>query len=107
MQVYIIIDGKNRERAGIVVSNINLIISATQKGVTPLKIVETETSRMTPFKTNTLRPIGGVIKLISVTTTTNMPNHIRSKPNWWTKGANMGTVNKIIDIDSNTQPKRR
>ena len=83
------------------------MISAAQKGVTPLKIVDTETSLTTPLRTNTFKPIGGVIKLISVTTTTKIPNQIRSKPNSCTKGANMGTVKSIIDIDSNTQPKRR
>ena len=83
------------------------MISATQNGVTPLKIVDTETSLTTPLSTKTFKPIGGVIKLISVTTTTKIPNQIRSKPNCCTKGAKMGTVNNIIDIDSNTQPKSR
>jgi len=55
-------------------------MSAHQKGVTPLKIVETETSLTTPFKTKTFNHIGGVIKLISVTTTTRIPNQIRSNP---------------------------
>ena len=55
-------------------------MSAHQKGVTPLNIVETDTSLTTPFKTNTFYPIGGVIKLISVTTTTRMLNQIKSNP---------------------------
>ena len=73
-------DGKNKASDGIEAIRINLKISTTQKGVTPLKIVPTETSFITPFRTKTFNPIGGVIKLISVTTTTKIPNQIKSKP---------------------------
>ena len=72
-------DGKNKASDGIEAIRINLKISTTQKGVTPLNIVPTETSFITPFRTKTFNPIGGVIKLISVTTTTKIPNQIKSK----------------------------
>ena len=98
-----IIEGRNNANAGTNAISASLKISTTQKGVTPLKIVKTDTSLITPFRTKTFKPIGGVIKLISVTTTTKIPNQIRSKPNDCTNGENIGTVNSIIDIDSNFQ----
>ena len=49
-------------------------MSTTQNGVTPLKIVAVVTLPTTPLRTKTFNPIGGVIRLISVTTTTMMPN---------------------------------
>ena len=45
--------------------------------------------------------------LISVATTTRMPNQIRSNPNPSTNGAKIDTVSRIIDSDSKTQPKIR
>lgn len=54
------------------------MMSANQKGVTPLNMVPVLTSFSTPLSTNTFSPTGGVIRLISVTTTTTIPNHIRS-----------------------------
>ena len=97
-------EGKNSARDGIKAINPSLMISTIQKGVTPLNIVETGTSLITPFKTKTFNPMGGVIKLISVTTTTKIPNQIRSKPSVCTNGAKIGTVRSIMDIDSNTHP---
>ena len=52
--------------------------SAIQKGVTPRKIVPRETSGNTLRKTKTFNPTGGVIKLISVTTTTITANQINT-----------------------------
>ena len=98
-------EGKNSARDGIKAISPNLMISTIQKGVTPLNIVETGTSLITPFKTKTFNPMGGVIKLISVTTTTKIPNQIRSKPKVCTSGAKMCTVRSIIDIDSKTHPR--
>ena len=83
------------------------IISTIQKGVTPLKIVAVETSPITPLSTKTFKPTGGVIRLISVTTTTIIPNQIGSKPKLVTKGKKIGTVNKSMDKLSNTHPKTR
>ena len=68
---------------------------------------EVATSGRTPRKTKTLRPTGGVIKLISVITTTTIPNQIGSNPSSWTSGKNRGTVNKIIDKLSNIHPSNR
>ena len=97
-------EGKNSARGGMKAISPSLKISTIQKGVTPLNIVETGTSLITPFKTKTFNPMGGVIKLISVTTTTKIPNQIRSKPKVCTNGAKIGTVRSIMDIDSNTHP---
>ncbi|APE44520.1 hypothetical protein BOO69_14675 [Sulfitobacter alexandrii] len=47
--------------------------------MTPRKIVPVDTSPTTPLSTKTFSPTGGVIRLISVTTTTMMPNHTGSK----------------------------
>ena len=52
--------------------------SATMKGMTPRNTVWVGTSGSTLRSTKTLSPTGGVIMLISVTTTTMMPNQIRS-----------------------------
>ena len=51
-------------------------MSAIQNGVTPRKIVPSSTSRSTARSTKTLRPTGGVIRLISVTTSTMIANQI-------------------------------
>lgn len=49
--------------------------SAIQKGKMPLKIVASGTSFRTERSTNTFSPMGGDIRLISVTTITKIPNH--------------------------------
>ena len=82
-------------------------MSATQNGVTPRKTVPVETSGTTPLSTKTLSPTGGVMRLISVTTTTMMPNHTGSYPRPTTSGKKIGTVRSSMDSDSNTQPSRR
>ena len=51
-------------------------MSTIQNGVTPLKMVASRTSGSMPLRTKTLSPTGGVIRLISVTTTITMPNQI-------------------------------
>ena len=70
--------------------------SAKKNGAIPLKICCKGTSGNIDFIINTLRPIGGVIKLISTTMTSTIPNQIRSKPKASTTGTNMGTVKKIM-----------
>ena len=59
-----IIEGRKSAIDGTPANRISRKISATQKGVTPLKMVVTGTSFSTPFRTNTLSPMGGVIRLI-------------------------------------------
>ena len=86
------------------VTSNSLMISAHQKGVTPLNIVLAGTSFNTALRTNTFIPTGGVIKLISVTTTTTIPNHTMSKPRLCTNGKKIGTVSNSIDKLSNTIP---
>lgn len=78
--------GKNIDTGTIKIMMKSRIISAHQNGVTPLKIVPAFTFFNTALKTNTFIPTGGVIKLISVTTTTTMPNQTRSKPKLATSG---------------------
>ena len=51
-------------------------MSAIQNGRTPRKIVVIGMSRRTERRTKTFNPIGGEIRLISVTTTTMFPNQI-------------------------------
>jgi len=97
--------GSHKDRLGIRTITAKRNKSAIQKGVTPLKILEVVTSGKTPRKTKTFRPTGGVIKLISVITTTKIPNQIGSNPSSLTKGKNIGTVNNIIDKLSKTHPK--
>jgi len=67
-----------------------------KNGAIPLKIFCIGTSGNIDFMINTLRPIGGVIRLISTTITRTIPNQIRLKPKASTTGTNMGTVRKII-----------
>ena len=55
-------------------------ISATKKGLMPAKMPQSDISGMIVFSTNTFIPMGGVIRLISVTMMTTMPNQIRSNP---------------------------
>ena len=97
--------GSHKDKLGTSTITARRNKSAIQKGVTPLKIVEVLTSGKTPRNTKTLRPTGGVIKLISVITTTKIPNQTGSNPSSLTNGKNIGTVSKIMDRLSNTQPR--
>ena len=72
--------GNQRVKAGRIINNASLIISAHQNGVTPRNTVALLRSFTMPVKTNTFMPTGGVIKLISVATTTIIPNQIGSIP---------------------------
>ena len=54
-----------------------------------------------------VEPDRGVMRLISVTTTTMMPNHTVSYPRLMTSGKKIGTVRSSIESDSNTQPSAR
>ena len=47
--------------------------------------------------TKMFMPTGGVIRLISITQTTRMPNQTGSKPSAVTSGKKIGTVSSIID----------
>ena len=71
--------GKNR-------TIISLIRSAIKNGTMPLKMETRGTSGSIDFMTNTFKPMGGVIRLISVTTTTKMPNQTGSNPSDTTSG---------------------
>ena len=48
------------------------------------------------FITNTLSPVGGVIRLISMIMNITTPNQIKSKPRFSTIGTKMGAVRKMI-----------
>jgi hypothetical protein len=90
---YPIILGKNRVIAGKNTSIIKRIISIIQNGVTPLKIVPVFTSGKTVLITKIFIPTGGVIRLISVTTTTIIPNQTGSRFSPLTTGSkNRGIV---------------
>lgn len=97
--IYFISEGSNSEIASASANSINRRMSEIQKGVTPLKIVLIDTSLSTSFNTKTFKSIGGVIKLISVATTTSVPNHTRLKPRPSTSGTKIGTVKRIMDSD--------
>jgi len=92
--------------AGKNTTNARRKISATKKGAIPLKIDARGTSGIIDFITNTFRPIGGVIKLISTTITITIPNQTRLKPIASTKGIKNGTVRKIIAKPSITVPSK-
>ncbi len=55
---------------------ISLPISAKKKGNIPLNIVPRGRSGATPWRTNTFKPMGGVIMPISITTTLIIPHHM-------------------------------
>ena len=67
------------------------------KGTTPRQIVVVGTCGITLESTKMFMPTGGVIRLISITHTTRMPNHTGSKPSEVTSGKKIGTVSSIID----------
>ncbi len=72
-------------------------MSAATKGITPRQMAVVGTSGSTLDSTKMFMPIGGVMRLISITHTTMMPNHTGSKPSEVTSGKNTGTVSSIID----------
>ena len=71
---------------GNITTNTSTVSSAMQKGNTPRNMVDKGTVFDRPRMTNTLIPIGGVIRASSTTITTTTPNQIGSKPNAVTMG---------------------
>src|SRR3546814_2947213 len=51
-----------------------------RKGSMPANITPVGTSRSMPLSTKTFMPTGGVMRLISVITTTRIPNQIKISP---------------------------
>jgi hypothetical protein len=57
-----------------------------------------------PCSTKRLKPTGGVICAISTTSTTKMPNQIRSMPAACTVGSSTPMVSTTIEMPSRKQP---
>ena len=55
--------------------------------------------------TKRLKPTGGEISAISITSTMKMPNHTRSKPACFTIGSTMDVVSRIVEMPSSAVPK--
>ena len=72
--------GRNNAICGKITTKPSRTKSAQKNGPMPLKMVQRDTSGIIVFNTNTFIPTGGVIRLISVTMMTTMPNQIRSNP---------------------------
>ena len=73
---YFIILGRKREICGKTIRKATCIASASISGKTPLNMVPIGTPEI-PLIIKTFRPTGGVIKPISVTLTTRIPNHMQ------------------------------
>ena len=68
------VEGRNHEITGSAARTAMRNRSITKNGMTPRKMVPVDTSGRTLRSTKTLRPTGGVSRLISTTTTITMPN---------------------------------
>lgn len=77
--------GRNMVSCGMAISSMISATSTIRKWVTPRKMVCIGTLVM-PWMTKTLRPTGGVMRPISVTLTTRIPNQIGSKLSWGIRG---------------------
>ena len=107
LMIHCIRFGKNRAISGKSNRRILHITRATNSGITPLNMVSRGTSLATPWTTYTLMPTGGVITPISPINTITTPNHIRSNPRVWARGAKIGTVSMIRAKASMKQPPNR
>src|SRR6266702_1798691 len=81
--------------------------SVATNGITPLKMVENETSFTTLLMTKTFMPTGGWIRPSSTVITMMTPNQIGSNPRCVMTGKMIGTVRMIIAMASIRQPSTR
>ncbi len=82
-------------------------MSARMNGRMPATTVRWVTPGTVDWTTKRFIPIGGVMRPISATVTTRMPNQTRSHPIATATGERKGTVSRIMDMESMKQPRTR
>src|SRR5688572_28550060 len=102
--VYLIMLGSHSESHGTAMRIARRMMSATMKGMTPLKTVPVLTWGRSVRSTNMFMPTGGLIRPISTTHTMTMPNHTGSKPSCTMTGKKTGIVSRIMDSSSMAVP---